>query len=170
MMILAYTCTTSPLGEIEIACSDSALIALEFADADDRFQRSLQRRFGEVSLTKSRDPLGVKSRLEAYFAGDITGVDTIVVDGGGSPFQRSVWKAISTVAFGETITYAELAERAGHAGSARAAGGATGRNPIGIIVPCHRIMGSNGDLTGYAGGLDRKRALLELEAGDAGPP
>jgi methylated-DNA-[protein]-cysteine S-methyltransferase len=76
-----------------------------------------------------------------------------------------VWKAISTVGFGKTITYGELACRAGCAGSARAAGAATGRNPIGIIVPCHRIIGSNGSLTGYAGGLDRKRALLALESG-----
>ena len=71
----------------------------------------------------------------------------------GTPFQRSVWKAISTVGFGKTIAYGELAQRAGCPGSARAAGAATGRNPIGIIVPCHRIVGSNGSLTGYAGGL-----------------
>jgi methylated-DNA-[protein]-cysteine S-methyltransferase len=76
-----------------------------------------------------------------------------------------VWKAISKVGFGKTITYAELARRAGYPGSARAAGAATGRNPISIIVPCHRIVGSDGSLTGYAGGLDRKRALLALESG-----
>jgi methylated-DNA-[protein]-cysteine S-methyltransferase len=75
-----------------------------------------------------------------------------------------VWKAISTVGFGKTITYGELARRAGCPGSGRAAGAATGRNPISIIVPCHRIVGSNGSLTGYAGGLDRKRALLALES------
>jgi methylated-DNA-[protein]-cysteine S-methyltransferase len=74
-----------------------------------------------------------------------------------------VWKAISTVGFGETITYGELARRARHPGSARAAGAATGRNPLGIVVPCHRILGSDGSLTGYAGGLQRKRALLALE-------
>lgn len=83
----------------------------------------------------------------------------------GTEFQRSVWKAISSVKFGETISYGELAERAGCPGSARAAGAATGRNPIGVIVPCHRIVGANGSLTGYAGGLERKRALLALESG-----
>ena len=77
--------------------------------------------------------------------------------------SAAVWKAIATVGFGKTITYGELARRAGCPGSARAAGAATGRNPIGIIVPCHRIVGSNGSLTGYAGGLERKRALLALE-------
>lgn len=82
----------------------------------------------------------------------------------GTPFQRSVWKAISGVGFGTTIAYAELARRAGRPGSARAAGAATGRNPIGVIVPCHRIVGANGSLTGYAGGLAKKRALLALEA------
>jgi methylated-DNA-[protein]-cysteine S-methyltransferase len=82
----------------------------------------------------------------------------------GTPFQRQVWKAIAGVGFGRTIPYAELARRAGRPGSARAAGAATGRNPIGVIVPCHRIVGSNGALTGYAGGLAKKKALLALEA------
>ena len=82
-----------------------------------------------------------------------------------SPFQRKVWKAIAGVGFGRTIAYAELARRAGRPGSARAAGAATGRNPIGVIVPCHRIIGSDGSLTGYAGGLAKKKALLALEAG-----
>jgi len=83
----------------------------------------------------------------------------------GTKFQRAVWKAIYKVGYGKTITYGELARSAGNPGSARAAGAATGRNPISIIVPCHRIVGSNGSLTGYAGGLDRKRALLALETG-----
>ena len=83
----------------------------------------------------------------------------------GTPFQRMIWRAISTVEFGRTITYGDLAERAGFPGSARAAGAATGRNPLTIIVPCHRIVGSNGELTGYAGGIGRKRALLALESG-----
>jgi methylated-DNA-[protein]-cysteine S-methyltransferase len=83
----------------------------------------------------------------------------------GTPFQMRVWRAISSVDFGTTITYGELARRAGVPGSARAAGAATGRNPLTIIVPCHRIVGASGQLTGYAGGLARKRALLALESG-----
>ena len=107
-----------------------------------------------------------KRELAEYFGGERKRFQTpLAAD--GSPFQKSVWSAISTVGFGETITYAELARRAGSLGSARAAGAATGRNPIGIIIPCHRIVGSDGSLTGYAGGLDRKRALLALEAGSA---
>ena len=104
-----------------------------------------------------------KLELKEYFAGRRRRFDVALAPEGTS-FQRSVWKAISTVAFGETISYGELARRAGHPGSARAAGAATGRNPIGIIVPCHRIIGANGSLTGYAGGLARKRALLQLES------
>jgi methylated-DNA-[protein]-cysteine S-methyltransferase len=105
-----------------------------------------------------------KRELAEYFGGGRKRFDTALAPD-GTPFQRSVWKAISSVGFGKTITYGELASRAGCPGSARAAGAATGRNPIGIIVPCHRIVGSNGSLTGYAGGLDIKRALLALESG-----
>jgi len=105
-----------------------------------------------------------KQELSEYFGGERKRFETALAPG-GTPFQQDVWKAISSVGFGETITYAELARRAGCPGSARAAGAATGRNPISIIVPCHRIVGSNGSLTGYAGGLDRKRALLALESG-----
>ena len=105
-----------------------------------------------------------KRELAEYFGGGRERFETALTPE-GTPFQRSVWKAISTVGFGETITYRELARRAGRPDSVRAAGAATGRNPISIIVPCHRIVGSSGSLTGYAGGLDRKRALLALESG-----
>jgi len=105
-----------------------------------------------------------KRELAEYFGGERKRFESPLAPE-GTPFQQSVWKAISTVGFGVTITYSELARRAGFPGSARAAGAATGRNPISIIVPCHRIVGSNGSLTGYAGGLDRKRALLALESG-----
>jgi methylated-DNA-[protein]-cysteine S-methyltransferase len=102
--------------------------------------------------------------LAEYFGGERKVFETALAPA-GTPFQQCVWKAISTVGFGDTITYSELARRAGCAGSARAAGAATGRNPLTIIVPCHRIVGTSGSLTGYAGGLDRKRALLALESG-----
>ncbi|MCX7143557.1 MAG: methylated-DNA--[protein]-cysteine S-methyltransferase [Proteobacteria bacterium] len=104
-----------------------------------------------------------KRELAEYFGGERKHFEVALAPE-GTPFQRSVWKAIHGVGFGQTITYGELAARAGFAGSARAAGAATGRNPISVIVPCHRIVGSNGSLTGYAGGLDRKHALLALEA------
>ena len=102
------------------------------------------------------------AQLATYFAGKRQSFQLPLVPTGTS-FQRAVWDAIATVPAGETISYAELARRAGHPGSARAAGAATGRNPLAIVIPCHRIVGSDGSLTGYAGGLDRKRALLALE-------
>jgi len=105
-------------------------------------------------------------QLREYFAGARTRFD-IPLAPAGTPFQREVWRAIGEVPFGETITYAELARRCDRPSAARAAGAATGRNPITVIIPCHRIIGSGGALTGYAGGVDRKRALLELEARDA---
>jgi methylated-DNA-[protein]-cysteine S-methyltransferase len=107
--------------------------------------------------------------LAEYFAGERKRFETPLAPE-GTPFQRAVWRAISSVDFGRTITYGELAIRAGFPGSSRAAGAATGRNPITIIVPCHRIVGSDGSLTGYAGGLERKRALLALEGARAESP
>ncbi len=163
MMPLAHARTTSPLGEIEIACSDSALIAMEFADADDRFQRSLERRFGAVALVEARDPLGVKSRLDAYFQGDLLGLDAIAVDGGGSPFQRRVWTALREIPAGTTTSYGALAKRLAQPTATRAVGLANGANPISIVVPCHRVIGADGTLTGYGGGLPRKRWLLDHE-------
>ena len=103
-------------------------------------------------------------QLREYFAGARARFE-LPLDPAGTPFQRRVWSAIGDVPFGETITYAELARRCGRPSAVRAAGAATGRNPITVIVPCHRIIGSGGALTGYAGGLERKRALLALEAG-----
>lgn len=101
-------------------------------------------------------------QLADYFAGTRRRFDLPVAPR-GTPFQKRVWREIERVPFGQTITYSELASRAGAPGSARAAGAATGRNPIWIVVPCHRIVGADGSLTGYAGGLERKRKLLEIE-------
>jgi|SRR5258706_1846802 len=128
-----------------------------------------QKYFPKVASAWQRDtrhaPLRqAKRELAEYFGGERKRFETPLAPE-GTAFQQSVWKAISAVGFGKTITYSELALRAGFPGSARSAGAATGRNPISIIVPCHRIVGSNGSLTGYAGGLDRKRALLALESG-----
>jgi methylated-DNA-[protein]-cysteine S-methyltransferase len=108
-------------------------------------------------------------QLSEYFAGARTAFDLPLAPE-GTPFQRDVWTVISAVPFGATISYGELARRCGRPSAVRAAGAATGRNPLTIVVPCHRIVGSGGALTGYAGGLDRKRALLEFEARQAREP
>ena len=171
MTRLLHTRTASPLGTIEIACTETALVALEFSDADDRFQRSLQHRFGAVDLVDAADPLDVKTKLDAYFAGDLTLLDAIVADGGGTPFQRRVWAALRTIPAGTTTSYGALAVTLAQPTATRAVGLANGANPISIVVPCHRVIGADGTLTGYGGGLPRKRWLLDHEqrhGGDAG--
>lgn len=153
-----YDTFKSPQGEMLLVATAKGLAGVYFRG---------QKYFPSAAKEWRRDPAcailkQAKRELAEYFAGKRQRF-SVPLDPAGTPFQRSVWKSIAKVAFGKTITYGELARRAGHPGSARAAGAATGRNPIGIIVPCHRIMGANGTLTGYAGGLDRKRALLALE-------
>ena len=113
-------------------------------------------------MDRFRREVETAAQLDQYFAGSRKRFE-LLLGPNGTPFQRAVWNAIAQVPWGETLTYAELASRAGRPGSARAAGAATGRNPLSIIVPCHRIVGSDGSLTGYAGGLDRKQKLLALE-------
>jgi methylated-DNA-[protein]-cysteine S-methyltransferase len=106
----------------------------------------------------------VVAQLEAYFSGELTDFD-VALGPIGTSFQLRVWDALSEIPYGETRSYGEIAQRIGQPAAARAVGMANGRNPIAIIVPCHRVIGANGDLTGYAGGLSAKRALLQLEAG-----
>ena len=153
-----YDTFKSPQGEMLLVATARGLAGVYFRG---------QKYFPAKAKEWRRDPAcailrQAKGELAEYFAGKRKRF-AVPLDPDGTPFQRSVWISIAKVAFGKTITYGELAKLAGHPGSARAAGAATGRNPIGIIVPCHRIMGANGSLTGYAGGLHRKRALLALE-------
>jgi len=155
-----YDICTSPYGDMLLVAEDEGLSGVYFDG-----QKYLPQIEPEWRRDARHAPLRqAKRELAEYFGGERKRFETALAPE-GTPFQRSVWKAISTVGFGEIITYSELACRAGCTGSARAAGAATGRNPISVIVPCHRIVGSNGSLTGYAGGLGRKRALLALEAG-----
>ena len=153
-----YDYYQSPRGRILLVADDQALTGVYFAG-----QKYHPRTDKNWKRADKHEPLRqAKRELSESFGGKRTRF-TVKLAPQGTPFQRSVWKAIAHVRFGQTIAYGELAERAGYPGSARAAGAATGRNPIGIIVPCHRIVGSNGSLTGYAGGLAKKRALLALE-------
>ncbi len=151
----------SPLGEILLVADQErdALCGL-YLDRQKYFPDDTGRWCEAPNLPVLRNAV---VQLREYFAGARARFD-IALAPAGTPFQRDVWSAINTVPFGETITYAELARRCGRPSAARAAGAATGRNPITIMIPCHRIMGSGGTLTGYAGGVERKRALLELES------
>ena len=113
------------------------------------------------------DPSGfddVVEQLDAYFAGELRSFD-VAVEMRGTDFQRTVWRGLCDIPYGETWSYAELAAHIGRPTAVRAVGAANGRNPVSIIVPCHRVIGADGSLTGYGGGVDRKRALLDLESG-----
>jgi methylated-DNA-[protein]-cysteine S-methyltransferase len=159
MNMYYYDYFKSPQGRMLLVADDKALTAACFVG-----QKYAQRVAADWKRDGAHAPLRqAKRELAEYFSGRRKRF-SVKLAPRGTAFQRSVWKAIAGVGFGRTIPYAELARRAGSPGSARAAGAATGRNPIGIIVPCHRIVGSNGSLTGYAGGLAKKRALLALEA------
>jgi methylated-DNA-[protein]-cysteine S-methyltransferase len=153
-----YDIFESPQGKVLLVASEKGLSGVYFEG-----QKYFPETRSDWERGSKHAPLKqAKRELAEYFAGKRRRFEVPLAPD-GTQFQRAVWQAISKVGFGETISYGELARRAGHPGSARAAGAATGRNPIGIIVPCHRVMGSDGSLTGYAGGLARKRALLELE-------
>jgi methylated-DNA-[protein]-cysteine S-methyltransferase len=154
----------SPIGRIVIAVRDGRLCALEFGRA--RVVRSMAVRYGPVPRVRVRDPFGISGKIRAYLAGDLTAVDRIPVDTGGTLFQRQVWQALRRIRPGRTRSYGELAHALGHGAAARAVGAANGRNPISIVVPCHRLVGGDASLTGYGGGLWRKRWLLRHEGAD----
>jgi len=160
-----YDCIESPLGTMRLTATPEGLASIFFAD------ETGMPAPGQGWVRDSATPAlrRAAAQLGEYFAGRRRAFDLPLAPS-GTPFQRAVWNAIATVPAGATISYTELARRAGHAGSFRAVGAATGRNPIAIVVPCHRIVGADGSLTGYAGGLARKRALLALESGTMRQP
>ena len=142
----------SPFGELVASSDGGALVALRFAEPGER-----------VEATDADECIDALARvLDLYWAGERVHFD-VPVALKGTPFQNAVWAALRDVPYGETITYAELARRIDAPRAVRAVGRANGANPIAVVVPCHRVIGSNGTLTGYGGGIERKRALLELE-------
>jgi methylated-DNA-[protein]-cysteine S-methyltransferase len=154
-----YDLAPTPLGTVLLVARGEVLTGIDFDDA--RYRPVV----GADWRCAPQDPVlrAARAQLEDYFAGRRTRFELPLAPL-GTAFQRAVWAAIGAVPFGATIAYRELAARVGRPGSVRAAGAATGRNPWAIVVPCHRIVGADGALTGYAGGVERKRALLALEA------
>lgn len=153
----------SPIGAILIATDRRALCALDFEEYADRMRRLLERRYGSFEFVPAGDPLGTSSALRSYLTGNLRALDALEVDGGGTAFQRDVWSLLRSIAPGTTATYGELATLLHRPKAARAVGAANALNPIAIVVPCHRVIGARAGLTGYAGGLDRKRWLLAHE-------
>ncbi len=158
----------SPLGTVwAVVDEDGALLQLDFdggrnapADEDDLAARYAAR--GETLVWNKARLRPVERALKQYFRGQRTSFDLEVAPV-GTAFQRKVWNQLRRIPFGETLSYAQLAKRVGRPGAARAVGAANGANPISVVIPCHRVIGSDGSLTGYGGGMERKRKLLEHE-------
>jgi O-6-methylguanine DNA methyltransferase len=154
----------SPVSTLLLVTDETGILrALDFADHESRMRRLLRLHYGEFALAECTAPASITEALSAYFEGDIEALADIPIATGGTAFQRNVWKALRSIPAGTTISYGQLAADIGHPGASRAVGAANGANPIGIVVPCHRVIGANGTLTGYAGGLSHKRWLLDHE-------
>lgn len=158
-----YTQIDSPIGTIILTSDGQALTGL-YTSAH-KYEAELSDR-QSVSVDRSEILSKAKEELQLYFAGKLTEF-TVPVAKSGTPFQQRVYEQLCLIPYGETISYGELAARVGNPNASRAVGMANGRNPISIIVPCHRVIGANGTLTGYGGGLPRKQFLLELEKANA---
>lgn len=157
--VAVHTVIDSPVGEITLVARDGVLAGLYMHE---HRHRPAWETFGEPSAEPFDE---VVAQLEEYFAGARTEFD-LPLSMAGTPFQRTVWDALKDIPHGDTVSYGELAARIGRPTASRAVGLANGKNPISIIVPCHRVVGSTGDLTGYGGGIERKRMLLGFERGD----
>lgn len=151
-----HTVIDSPIGPLTLVAEDGALAGLYM---DNHRHRPSVETFGEPDPEPLRATV---AQLDEYFSGRRTEFDMPLALG-GTPFQREVWNALRDIPYGETVSYRQLAEQVGRPTAIRAVGLANGKNPISIVVPCHRVIGANGDLTGYGGGLHRKRHLLDYE-------
>ena len=161
----------TPLGQLAIVADDAGrLCAVEWTDQENRLQRSLRLHYGAEGFTlkPAANPAGLSAAIRDYFAGELDALDDITVDLGGTPFQARVWAALRKIPVGATWSYAALARKVGSPEAVRAVGAANGRNPVSLVVPCHRVIASDGTLCGYGGGIERKRWLLAHERASAG--
>jgi methylated-DNA-[protein]-cysteine S-methyltransferase len=160
---LLFDTIQSPIGNIIIVVDEGKMCALDFADYPERMTKLLQRRYEEIQWQQVDDPCGFSTRIKNYLAGDFSSLEAIPVTTGGTAFQQEVWKALREIPTGQTFTYSQLAAKIGRPTATRAVGMTNSLNPIAIVLPCHRVIGANARLTGYAGGLERKHWLLRHE-------
>jgi methylated-DNA-[protein]-cysteine S-methyltransferase len=154
----------TPIGTALLVTDEAGrLRAFDFEDYQPRMLRLLRRHYGELPLQAGPAPEAMRQAFSAYFGGDLTALSELVWATAGTPFQREVWSALTTIPVGQTLSYAGLAARIGRPKAVRAVGLANGANPVAVVVPCHRVIGAAGSLTGYAGGLERKLWLLQHE-------
>ena len=159
----------SPIGTILILTdADGAVRGIDFADHEPRLHQLLRQQYGLYTVAEQSGPGAASRALAAYFAGDLAALAAVPVKTAGTAFQRDVWDALRTIPAGTTMSYGQLAATLGRPKACRAVGLANGSNPISIVVPCHRVIGANGALTGYGGGLERKKWLLRHEAATFG--
>lgn len=158
---------TTPIGEALIVTDEAGILrALDWADRETDMVRLLRLHYGSLKRDAGAAPCSLRQLLRRYFEGDLECLAAVVWCTGGTPFQRAVWNALTTIPPGETLSYGAVAARLGRPRSVRAVGSANGANPISVVVPCHRVVGADGTLTGYGGGLDRKRWLLRHEGAE----
>ena len=154
----------SPIGELLIVTDETGLLrAVDFHDHAARLDRLLKTHYGPLRAEAGAAPAAIRTAMADYFEGRFDALNAIPWTTNGTAFQQTVWKALTQIPAGQTITYSELARRAGRPAAIRAAGHANGSNPLSIVAPCHRVIGVNGSLTGYGGGVARKRWLLAHE-------
>ena len=163
MKFLESSLYPSPIGDIQLLSVEGKLCYLDFAVNKARMHQLLKRRFGEYRIIKHADHDQIHARLDGYFAGDPDAFRQLPLDTGGTTFQRKVWDVLRKIPRGKTLDYSTLAKRAGNERAIRAAASSNARNPVSIIIPCHRVIGKDGSLRGYAGGEHRKQWLLEHE-------
>jgi methylated-DNA-[protein]-cysteine S-methyltransferase len=163
--VIALTVIESPVGPLTLGVRAGKACALFFGDSADEVRKAAARWYPSEPAAPAGDAAAreIAAALRAYFGGDVHALDHVDVELNGTAFQRRVWTALRTVAPGETASYRDVARTIGAPAAVRAVGAANGANPVAIIIPCHRIVGANGSLTGYGGGLDRKRWLLAHE-------
>jgi methylated-DNA-[protein]-cysteine S-methyltransferase len=164
--MIETTTLDSPLGTLHVAVRDGRLCLIELS-SETRFRQRLRASGEPVQALESVQANTIMAALRAYFGGDTAALDAIEVDPlGGTPFQRRVWNALRSIPAGETVSYRTIATRIRAPKAVRAVGAANGANPVPIVLPCHRVIGADGSLTGYGGGLPRKRWLLQHEGVD----
>jgi methylated-DNA-[protein]-cysteine S-methyltransferase len=155
----------TPIGDLLLAMDDAGVLrAVDLEGDEARITKHLRGQYGaRLILTHGEAPITLRRSLDAYFAGRLDALDEIACQADGTPFQQHVWSALRAIPAGQTLSYGALAQRLGNPKAVRAVGLANGANPIPIVIPCHRVIGADGSLTGYGGGLERKRWLLAHE-------
>jgi methylated-DNA-[protein]-cysteine S-methyltransferase len=162
-MKLLFDTIETPIGQVVLVVENQNLCFVDFEGNEHRMKQLLEKRFGRYQLEPTKNPFGYSVKLEAYFSGDLSAVDDIPVSTGGTEFQQKVWLELRQIPTGETRSYGAMAAKLGQPTASRAVGMTNGLNPISIVLPCHRVIGASGMLTGYAGGLERKKWLLKHE-------